>query len=318
MVSRSLRSVILAAAWLTATATAGAAESRPPSRGSSTTTPATESGADASTLARAKALFERGATAYGQGHYYEAIEIFTETSRVYPNPQLAFNIAKAYDNLGSHPGALCYYRDYLRRSPNAPDREAVTTRVHELERALAERGVQQVTVLSEPSDAIVLVDDQPVGLTPWTGETWPGRHRIVVTHAGYTPREVVAELEPLRALDVSAALELLPVAPVARPDPAPPTGAQRGTANHVLTWVSLGVGTAALGTAIAIEASVDSNGRKLSPASAFFAGLGAAATAAGSVMLYLDLRDRDDAKEQRHAAVGFDGRSISAAYSQSF
>ena len=75
-------------------------------------------------IARAKSLFERGATAYSAGRYFEAIESFTEANDLYPNPQFSFNIAKAYDNLGSHSGALRYYLEYLRRSPEALDRVA--------------------------------------------------------------------------------------------------------------------------------------------------------------------------------------------------
>src|SRR5262249_13937066 len=67
--------------------------------------------------ARARALFEKGVTAYGEGRYFDAIDIFSEVNRLFPNPQLFFNIAKAYDNLGDAGGALKFYRDYLKNVP---------------------------------------------------------------------------------------------------------------------------------------------------------------------------------------------------------
>src|SRR5688572_10416529 len=66
---------------------------------------------DPARTAHAKTLFERAANAYAAGKYYEAIESFLELDRFYPTKQLPFNIAKAYDNLGSKPGALRYYRE---------------------------------------------------------------------------------------------------------------------------------------------------------------------------------------------------------------
>ncbi|HEV8548967.1 MAG TPA: hypothetical protein VGQ57_08065, partial [Polyangiaceae bacterium] len=113
---------------------------------------------DPNRMAHAKTLFDKGASAYAAGRYYEAIEVFLEVDRLYPNAQLSFNIAKAYDNLGSRPGALRSYREYLRRAPDAPDKDAVIARIHELETVLSERGVQQLSVVSDPPDGLVLLD----------------------------------------------------------------------------------------------------------------------------------------------------------------
>jgi tetratricopeptide (TPR) repeat protein len=276
------------------------------------------SGDDPARTAHAKALFEKAASAYSGGRYYEAIEDFLEVERVYPNDQLPYNIAKAYDNLGSRPGALRYYRDYLRRSPDAPDREAVVTRVRELEAALAERGVQQVTVFSDPPEATVLLDDQPVGLTPWTGETWPGRHRVVVQKRGYLEHEVVMELDALKAEEVNLELTRAPVTP---PPPAPiPVSNDKPwpltRRMSVLTWATLATGTAALGTAIAIEATAGSKSSHITPATGFFAGLGTAAAVVGGVMLYFDLSDRSG--DERHASLNAGPERVVATYQTSF
>src|SRR5580692_10340661 len=72
---------------------------------------------------RARLLFEKGVTAYRDGHFYDAVDIFLETNRLYPDPKLSFNVGKAFEGLGNQPGALRYYREYLRRMPDAPDKK---------------------------------------------------------------------------------------------------------------------------------------------------------------------------------------------------
>lgn len=242
---------------------------------------------DADAKAHARALYERGAKAYAEARYAQAVDSFLEADRVFPTPQLRFNIAKAYDRIGQPSGALCYYRDYLRRAPDAADFQEVTARVRELELLLGQRGVQQLTVLADPENAVVLLDGKPVGLAPWTGETWPGKHRVRLELAGYAPSEDVIELAPLHARDVS--FKLAPTPPQAPPKslalaekPAQPAKVKP------LTWVVLATSTAALGTALFVEmANKDPNG--LSRTGAFFGGAGLAAAAVGGVLLYVDL-----------------------------
>src|SRR5262245_57031228 len=65
---------------------------------------------------RARQLFLQGVAAYKAGRYYEAVEIFLQTQRIYPDTQLSFNVARAYENLGDVGAALRYYRDYLRQA----------------------------------------------------------------------------------------------------------------------------------------------------------------------------------------------------------
>jgi hypothetical protein len=273
---------------------------------------------DPARTAHAKALFEKAANAYAAAHYYEAIESFLELDRFFPTNQLPFNIAKAYDNLGSKPGALRYYREYLRRSPEAADKDSIVTRIRELESALAERGVQQMSVSSDPPDATVLLDDRPVGLTPWTGETWPGRHRVIVRKEGYSDRELTVELEPLKSAEVNAELTRVPLA-VAPPPPKPVHTEKPWPLTKrmsVLTWTTLATGTAALGTAIAVEVSAGAKGSRITPATGFFAGVGTAAAVVGGVMLYFDLSDK--AGDERHAWVETSPDRVVARYRAAF
>jgi tetratricopeptide (TPR) repeat protein len=253
-----------------------------------TASPAGENGYSAETKARARAIYEKGARAYDEGRYYDAADYFLDTNRIYPRPQLAFNIGRAYDKIGNLAGALRHYREYLRRVPDAPDRVEVSARVRELEHALSERGVQQLSVLSAPDGATVLLDGRPVGVTPWTGETWPGRHRLRLTLAGYRPTEGIVEIDLHRAADAQIALSREPP-PAAR---AQVSAAERELGSRVrpLTWIALGLGTAAFGAALAIEMA-DREDSGISRTSAFFGGMGVAGSTLGGVLLYFDMND---------------------------
>lgn len=243
--------------------------------------------ADAAAKTHARELYERGARAYAEARYAQAVDLFLEADRVFPTPLLRFNIAKAYDRAGYPSGALLYYRDYLGRAPDAPDVQEVSARVRELELSLSQRGIQQLSVVSDPENALVVLDGRPVGLTPWTGETWPGKHRLRLELAGYEPTEDVVELEALHAHDAKFKLALKP--PPAPPKPlAEASSASEPAQVTPLTWVMLGVGTAALGTALFIEmANKEPEG--VSRTGAFFGGAGLCASALAGVLLYVDL-----------------------------
>jgi tetratricopeptide (TPR) repeat protein len=283
-------------AWLSATRLGHAAEPAPAKAAPSAepTVSAFDSAnakanadADADAKAHARTVYERGARAYAEGRFAQAVDLFLEADRIFPTPLLRFNIAKAYDRVGHPSGALRYYRDYLSRAPDAADAQEVTARVRELELLLSQRGVQQLNVISDPENALVVLDGRPVGLTPWTGETWPGKHRLRLELSGHEPTEDVVELEPLHARDAN--YKLAEKAPAAPPKVLSAASDRDAPASVTpLTWVMLGVGTAALGTALFIEmANQEQQG--LSRTGAFFAGAGLCASALGGVLLYVDL-----------------------------
>lgn len=154
----------------------------------------------------AQSRYERGVRAYSAGKYREAVDRFLEADAVLPSAPLSYNIALAYENLSDAPGALRFYRDYLRRAPGSEKAEQVQRRVAELELHLAGRGVQQVTVRSDPPGATVFIEDRPLGVTPWTGELAPGPYRLTLVLADHAPAERRIRLMPTRSLDVNLVL----------------------------------------------------------------------------------------------------------------
>jgi len=208
---------------------------------------------------RARAHFQAGISAYDAKRYSEAVDHLTCADQVLPNPAFAYNIAVTYEAMGDVPTALRWYREHRRRSGPDASTDALQAKLSQLESKLQARGVQQVSVLSEPAGAMLSIDERPLGLTPLTLELNPGSHRYRLTLAGREPAEGSFELRVDRSLDVRAELvpereepPALAAPPPATPhtdaDPAGPLAAV-GT----WTWISLGTGTLLLGGAVGFE-----------------------------------------------------------------
>lgn len=269
---------------------------------------------DPEAKARAQKHFDRGVAAFKEGRYKDAVDAFLDAHREYPSPALSFNAARAYDKLLDAAGALRFYREYLRQSTDAPDRADVEKRVGELETKLQqERGRQQVTILSNVEGATVRIDDQPVGVAPWTGEILPGKHRVRLSFEGHEDAEQEFELLAHRATDVS--VTMTPKRAAETPTAAaPPAGApkSKGAVESrgvgVWTYAAFGVGVAALGGAGVFEVlrsgsedDVKNERTQLARHDAYdrmqsqqktariLAGVGAVAMVAGGVLLYFDL-----------------------------
>jgi tetratricopeptide (TPR) repeat protein len=286
---------------------------------------------------RAKWLYTRGAEAFDAGRYLESVKHFKGAAQLVPNPALSYNIGLAYDSMGETTDALSWYRDYLRRVPDAPDREVVVKSIRRLEHALQQLGVQQVTIFSTPEGASVSLDGDVVGRTPWTGETTPGQHRLRVTLEGYAPSVAEFSLSEDRALDVRLVLSegvepaRPPEPPVARPttapevteDPAALPPRDSAVLVRPLTWVVLGGGAGFLGGALGMELaraqseqgardattqvdaeqSVDEMERRQTMARVFVA-VGAVGTIAGGTLLTFDLKRTRGREAAVSAAVG--------------
>jgi hypothetical protein len=203
-------------------------------------------------------------TAFGQRRYEDAVRAFQKADAIQPSAALSFNIARAFERLADAPAALRWYRDYLRRAPQATNSAEVQARVSELAATLASRGVQQLSVLSTPEGATVLIDRQPAGVTPLTTELPPGVHQVRLRAAGYRDfeGEVTLDARTPRDLNVSLTRPGTPASP--SPGGAPgmantPSGGEAPAADKptrpfgVVPWVVLGAGGASMLGALGFE-----------------------------------------------------------------
>jgi tetratricopeptide (TPR) repeat protein len=266
----------------------------------------------------ARQRYQRAAQAYSDGRFKDAIDLFLDAARLSPNPAFAYNIGLAYEQLGDAPNALRWFREYLRALPDAPDRAEIEPRIVAAEKHLRELGVQQVTVISSPEGATLTLDGRRVGVTPWTGEVSPGRHRASIELRGYADTETGFELPSDHAVDVSLVMLEDNGARTAahRPTAAPPAGTARPPQEEQpwfervkpLTWATLGVGTAGLAIAAGFEIARSSaeedaktgstnlaghdayeTAKSRETAARIAVGVGGSLLAVGGVLLYFDL-----------------------------
>ncbi len=223
--------------------------------------PSAEAAAEAR-RSEAKTKFEAGVAAFGEHRYADAVQAFLQADALAPSAALSFNIARAFEHLDNPAAALRWYRDYLRRNPQATNLADVQARISEHAGKLAARGVQQLTVLSTPDGAALSVDNQAVGPTPITFELAPGPHRVSLHLDGYLDQSADVVLDARTPQDVT--LQLAPAAAPTTPAVAAPAGpradATRPSAGQkerrfgpVVPWVVVGAGAASMLGAIGFE-----------------------------------------------------------------
>lgn len=81
----------------------------------------------------AKVKFESGARHFDLSEYQEALADFKDAYRLKPDPAFLYNIAQCHRRLGQTEDAIAFYQSYLRRAPDAKNRDEVERRIHELE-----------------------------------------------------------------------------------------------------------------------------------------------------------------------------------------
>lgn len=302
--------------------------------------PSAEGQAEARRLA-AKDKFDQGVTAYKEERYQDAVRLFKDADAIAPSAALSFNVARSLEKLDDTSGALRWYRDFLRRSPQAPNGPDVEGKVATLAAALAQKGVQQVSVLSEPAGALVLLDGQNIGVTPVTRDIPPGKHHIVLRLDGYQEQAKDVVLEPKTPQDVVLELAVRKDAPPVASGAAAgavgsrgtaPAASDRGPRFGIAPYVVMGAGAAGLVGALGFELarrSADSDADAASQkdfqghydtmesrqtTARVLAGVGGALLITGGVLFALDYQR----KEQPKVALGCDASGCSFVARGSF
>ncbi len=305
--------------------------------------------APAAASAEAQEQFARGVAAFEEGKLREAVELFKAADELAPSARLSFNIGKVYERMGDSRAALAAYRDYLRRLPEAENRDEVGQRIDELEGTLEELGIQQLSVFSTPSGATVVIDGVSRGVTPWTGELAPGVHHVELRLPGYQIAARSMELPAEHAIDlvvplepgatstgtapVNAADATNPSATVLDAPDAPPLMGEASVAPMPSwwTWALFGGSAALLVGSGAFELSrrgLEQDARNTpiqidyqnkfdsmethQTAARVLLGAGLVVGAVGAVSLYLDLGQADSGQAQVMATCGLDTCQLQA------
>jgi tetratricopeptide (TPR) repeat protein len=86
---------------------------------------------------KAREAFADGTTAFNLGQWQKAIDAWEKGYELKPDPIFLYNIAQAHRLAESFEKAIFFYKNYLRNSPKAPNRQEVEERIAQLEQAIA-------------------------------------------------------------------------------------------------------------------------------------------------------------------------------------
>jgi tetratricopeptide (TPR) repeat protein len=134
--------------------------------------------------AEARVHFQKGMAAFELGKFQESLAEYERAYELAPLPGFLFNIGQCHRNLGNHAKAIFSFRLYLRKKPEARNREAVETLISELEakqRAEARRKKARVPVYVPESRPVTPPPPPPLP-TPIYKRWW--LWTVVVAAAG--------------------------------------------------------------------------------------------------------------------------------------
>jgi tetratricopeptide (TPR) repeat protein len=102
-------------------------------------------------LAEAKQHYDRGTTLYDLQRFVEAAHEYEQAYELIHDPALLFNIGQAFRFGGDYAKAIGAFRSYLRRLPDAENREEVMLRIAEMQKHLDE----QKTLNEKPPEGTI-------------------------------------------------------------------------------------------------------------------------------------------------------------------
>ena len=131
--------------------------------------------------------FLRGVDRYRAGDFGGALEHLLRSNRLVPNRNVAFNIARTYEQLGRFDDAFRYYADVLAAEPDAEGRRNAEGALERIRPRVA-----LLEVVTDPPGARVFVDRADLGsrgASPLLLALPAGPHRVLLERAGYEPAE---------------------------------------------------------------------------------------------------------------------------------
>lgn len=152
-------SVCLALPW----GAASAQRSEPPSASSST-------GASSEERTRALELYRRSRERYELGDYEQAAALLREAHALHAEPNLLYNLARAYGNVGRFEEAIDAYERFLEAVPDTPDRAVIESRIDNYRATLAEqerREAERQQALERERQRALTESDAGPDPAPW-------------------------------------------------------------------------------------------------------------------------------------------------------
>jgi tetratricopeptide (TPR) repeat protein len=140
----------------------------------------------------AKEVNDKATRLYEVGKYGEAIEEYQKVYLLVDDPVLLYNIAQSYRLWGKPEDSARFYRNYLRRAPNAPNRADVEKKIVDQEKLAEERRRSPVTPtqpVATPPAEVVAPPPPPPPTTPITTPPPVEQPAVVVQPATPAPSD---------------------------------------------------------------------------------------------------------------------------------
>jgi tetratricopeptide (TPR) repeat protein len=120
----------------------------------------------ADSTGEAREHFKKAQTHYALGEFEDAAREFRETYRLREEPALLFNIGQAYRQMQKWQQAYFYYRQYLSKQPDAPNRVETESLVEQMRRRMDEEEEQRSRVARDHAAARNSEDVLPAAAKP--------------------------------------------------------------------------------------------------------------------------------------------------------
>ncbi len=157
---------------------------------------AAPAGADERTEARAH--FKKGMSAIAEGHYDSGIEELKRAYDILPHPNVLYNIARAYVDVGDSENAVTYYRKYLEGNPK--DRDEVSQIVASLDSRIRKQQAQILEAQQVAATGPAPATGAPTAPVPaGTAQAGPPPGVVTGPGPGVTPGERLASVPGGRA-----------------------------------------------------------------------------------------------------------------------
>jgi outer membrane receptor for ferrienterochelin and colicin len=163
----------------------------------------------------ARAHFKRGMTAIGDGRYELGIDELKKAYEILPHPNVLYNIARAYVDIGDLENATALYRKYLENNP--PDRDEVVRIVASLDARLRRQQAELLETQQTQSTGAAGPTVAPPAPAPE-----PGPAETAAPPSAEPPR---AGEEPVPPVERAEPVERRPTPIAPTPDLAPSAGA---------------------------------------------------------------------------------------------
>ncbi len=160
-------------------------------------------------------LYRLGELHFEGREFKEAAETFERAFALDPNPVLAFNIARSWENDGQLDKARANYKLALSLQPPPEIRtraESALVRLDRLEEEIkakmadAAPKLGRLQVRASPSSAQIFINGEARGEAPLEVELAPGSYRVRVEASGMIPQEQALELRAGESSAVSVSL----------------------------------------------------------------------------------------------------------------